>query len=327
MNVTVDDIKEIFQFPVQIKQIKSPSGIPIFMGQREMFSAKFDVLEFNLILLDENDTFDIRALKKQLSRYSESFTKDCAYIITNPTCNQINSFIRNLVPFITTTREIFLPFLGIKLLGLKKKDKNVKTDFMMPVTQLLFLYLFYNMDKKYFTKSEVAKILGYTKTSMTRASDQLMSMDLITQVKYGRQYRMEIKGTSRDFYNKAKEFLISPIYDEFYIDQEELTDDFFKAGATALSEESMLAPPKIPCYAVYKNNEIVKTLKKVDIRWDDVSHPIKIQLWKYSPAFFENNGSVDIVSLLCSFKSNYDERIDIEIENIERDKLFIERLE
>ena len=61
-----------------------------------------------------------------------------------------------------------------------KKNKN---DKMMPITQQVFLYLIYKKGISKITKSTVSKETGITKMSVTRATEQLFQMGLITQEK------------------------------------------------------------------------------------------------------------------------------------------------
>ena len=43
---------------------------------------------------------------------------------------------------------------------------------------------------------------------------------------------------------------------------------------------------------------------------------MKVQLWKYNPSYFAKEGCVDLVSLVCTFRGNEDERIEMSIEKL-----------
>ena len=43
---------------------------------------------------------------------------------------------------------------------------------------------------------------------------------------------------------------------------------------------------------------------------------LKVQLWKYNPSYFAKEGCVDLVSLVCTFRGNEDERIEMSIEKL-----------
>lgn len=65
--------------------------------------------------------------------------------------------------------NVFLPFMGIVLQDMYRKQ-FVKTDKMMPATQRVFFELLYMEDEESALKSQVAKKLNLTKTSVTRAA-------------------------------------------------------------------------------------------------------------------------------------------------------------
>ena len=99
----------------------------------------------------------------------------------------------------------------------------------------------------------------------------------------------------------------------------DLNWEMWFAGETALSHMSQLNPPKIHEMAIYKGSEIVDQFEMVDERLVEDEQILKIQLWKYNPSYFAENGIVDPVSLACSFKGNYDERIETGIEELMRE--------
>jgi len=312
----LNDLETLFSLPVSIKDTESPSGLISLLSARKMVLIKVGTVEFLGITPFESETFSAVVLKKQLDKYKEASGKNCAFIIKNPSKLQIDALIKNHIPFIAEGKQIYLPFFGIMLSDDLSKSKQIDSEKMMPASQELFLYMFYNSEHKYFLKSDVAEKLNLTRTSLTRASDQLIAMNLIKQEKVGKEYRMELTSKSSALYKASKDFLISPIFKEFYIDSKQLPEDALHAGETALAECSMMGFPRIPEYAIDKNHPVVKNLKPVDIRWEDCNEPVKIQLWKYNPSLFGKENRVDTVSMICSLADFYDERIEGEIEDI-----------
>ena len=68
--------------------------------------------------------------------------------------------------------------------------------------------------------------------------------------------------------------------------------------------------------AIYKGEEVVDQLEIVDARSEDPDDCLKVQLWKYNPSYFAKEGCVDLVSLVCTFRGNEDERIEMSIEKL-----------
>ena len=99
---------------------------------------------------------------------------------------------KDRIPFVGDDKQMYLPFLGIAIHNSFRKKKEIKTEKMMPVTQSLFLYLIYECKNKKIMKKQAAEYLNVTKTSITRASEQLEKMGLICQKTIG-GYQLFIK--------------------------------------------------------------------------------------------------------------------------------------
>ena len=81
----------------------------------------------------------------------------------------------------------------------------------------------------------------------------------------------------------------------------------------------MLNEPKIPVRAVYKANMDAGSISEIDTRWMPDADPICLELWKYDPELFGQDGNVDPVSLALCFEENEDERIEGAIEEYMED--------
>lgn len=226
-----------------------------------------------------------------------------------------NAMVKNGVSFVDLPGNVFLPFMGMILLDVYKKQL-IKADKMMPATQMVFLELLYMNDEESMLKCEVANKLNLTKTSITRATAQLEKMGLIRQIKSGTEISIMRNYSRKEYYENAKAYLINPVQKELTIMRNEATFESFASGETALSHESELNPPRIEECAIYKGEEVVDQLEIVDARSEDPDDCLKVQLWKYNPSYFAREGCVDPVSLACTFKSNEDERIEMCIEKL-----------
>ncbi len=317
MNVIIDSLKSLFPFDVSCESMPSPKDRHLIavLLHRKFYNIHIGSVGFIGIEPRKDESFSAAVYKKQIAEYQQKLESNCAYILKHPSTEQISAFIKNQIPFVSDNQQIYIPFLGVCLSGLYAPSKEICVEKMMPATQEVFLYLFYG-DKKYYLKSEIADFLKLSRTSLTRASDELIAMDLINQTKVGKEYRMELKEKGTVLYKKAEKYLISPVHKEFYVDSAELAENALKTEESALAECSMMNPPKIPQVALFKDDERAANLRTVDIRWEDCSNPVKVQLWKYPPEIFAKGGRVDTVSMLCTLKHITDERIEGEIEEI-----------
>ena len=254
-------------------------------------------------------------VKQQNTKYEEALQCPVAYEVALNSVSMRNALVKSGVPFVDLPGNVFLPFMGIVLQDVYRKQL-VKTDKMMPATQMVFLELLYMNDEESVLKSEVANKLILTRTSITRATAQLEEMGLILQVKSGTEIAIRRNYTRKEYYENAKGYLINPVQKVITIMRYEATFESFSTDETALSQESEQDPPRIEERAIYKGEEVVDQLEIVDARSEVPDDCLKVQLWKYNPYYFAREGRVDPVSLACTFKGNEDERIEMSIEEL-----------
>ena len=237
------------------------------------------------------------------------------FIFKELTSVQSKSLMENKIPFITTSGQVFFPFLGLILF--QKYDSAVKpsTEKMSPISQMLFLDLIYSKEEE-LKISTVSEKLGISKMSVSRDCSQLEGMKLIEKESRGRSLfiRPVVKGL--ELYKRAKELLINPVQESIYIKAEELPDCALVAGETSLGKRTMLNPPRVPEYAVFKDKVKDISFNPVEIRWSQTEGLVKLQLWKYDPELFLTEGEIDPVSLACSLSDIFDERVEGELEDL-----------
>ena len=95
------------------------------------------------------------------------------------------------------------------------------------------------------------------KTSVTRATAQLEEMDFIEQLKSGTEISIKRNYSRKEYYEKAKAYLINSVQKVITIMRSEATFESFGAGESALSQVSELNPPRIEERAIYKGEEVV----------------------------------------------------------------------
>lgn len=308
-------LEQYFGCEVKVTKFKNMLALPIFMTMRDIKLVEFYGVNFALIDIIKESELTIAAMKKQKKKYEEAMQCPIAYEVALNNVSMRNALVKNGVPFVDLPGNVFLPFMGIVLQDMYRKQP-IKADKMMPATQMVFLELLYMEDEESVLKSEVAKKLNLTKTSITRATAQLEEMGLIQQVKFGTEISIKRNYSCKEYYEKAEEYLINPVQKVITIMRYEATFESLSAGETALSQISELNPPRIEECAIYKGEEVIDQLELVDARYEDQDDCLNVQLWKYNPSYFAREGRVDPVSLVCTFKGNEDERIEMCIEEL-----------
>ena len=308
-------LEQYFGCEVKIREYNNKLSLPIFMTMRDIAMVEIYGVNFAIVDVMKEAELSVTAMKKQKAKYEEELQCPVAYQVNLNSVSMRNALVKNRVPFVDLPGNVFLPFMGIVLQDVYRKQL-VKADKMMPATQMVFLELLYMNDEESALKSEIANKLNLTKTSITRATAQLEKMGLIEQMKSGTEISIKRNCSRKEYYEKAKAYLINPVQKVITIMRYEATFESFDAGESALSQVSELNPPRIEECAIYKGEEVIDQLEIVDARYEDWDDCLNMQLWKYNPSYFAREGRVDPVSLACTFKGNEDERIEMCIEEL-----------
>lgn len=311
----IGEYQKLFGLDFEKKEL-NVNNLPIYLtARRSFFRLSYNNMEFILVCLPKDEKYGVIAFEKQEKLISEKYGIPVAFGFQNLSKLQRDGLIAKNIPFISDSGQLYLPFLGIALRNQFAHMKKTKAEKMMPATQALFLYLLYRHTNIPVMKKDAAEAIAVTRTSLTRASEQLEEIGLISQKKLGKEYLMQTEGTGIDLYRKAKPYLINPVHSVVTV-EDDMTKYFNYpiAGESALAEITMLNRPAMPVYAVWKNEIKMDEITEVDIRWDIYSKAIQLELWKYNPKLFAKNDRVDPVSLAMSFENNADERIEGAIE-------------
>lgn len=307
-------LKSLFGMECKVSQIQL-KGLPIYLiAGRKLAQVCTEDITFLLVFLSEKDKFGAVALAKQIVLYQQNSGLDVAFYFERLTKVQRDALIKHRIPFFSVPDQIYLPFLGIAIKNNFKKNHIVSVDKMMPVTQSLFLYLLYNQEYDYILKKQAAEKLGLTRTSITRASEQLKQMGLITELNCGKEVHMSTPFCGLELFEKAKPYLINPIQKRICISEKDKPENILVAGESALSMGSMLGAPREITYAIYKKEDIIKSWSEIDPKWQTDEPVCYVELWKYDPVVFARNGSVDPVSLAMSLRDDEDERVQGELQ-------------
>ena len=313
----IDAINKAFGTSFQMEKIDKMKGLPVFMiSRRSFYKVSDDTSCFLLVKLSNDEKFGVVALDKQRNQYEEKTNLLTVFWFENITRAQRDSLMDHHIPFVAAGNQLYIPFLGISIHNNFIKKKQTKISKMMPITQRLFLYLLYDCKGKRIIKKQAADYLEVTRTSITRASEQLETMGLICQEMLGKEYYMWTEYSGYELFEKAKKYLINPIQESFITKNMTALSDMPLAGESALAKYSLINPPNMNSIAIDKSLSDQYELKPVDERWEENKDLIRLELWKYNPALFVKNGVVDPISLYMTLSDIVDERIEGALEEM-----------
>jgi len=264
---------------------------------------------FLLYLKTEPDS--INMIKKHIQKVQSMEKIPAAIVLPKITARQRQNMIDAGIPFIVEDRQCYLPFMGVVLsercdVGMDPIEK------LLPSAQMLLFYYIQKGQKEVYA-SETAKALGVSAMTITRAIRQLEETGLISTYKQGVMKIIISECAGRELFEKAKQYLSSPIKRRLYIPKTEVDSSLLVAGESALSIYSMLNPPRVSCYATGAAEKWKK--HATDELVDDLNQ-VELQIWKYDPRVLGRDTAVDVLSLAMSFADDPDERIEESVEGM-----------
>ncbi|MBF0594689.1 MAG: hypothetical protein HQL22_06955 [Candidatus Omnitrophica bacterium] len=271
-----------------------------------------------LLMIGEKDVALTPAvIAKQLEQVRERCSMDIVYVADAIGFYDRKRLIEHKVPFIVPGNQMYLPFLAIDLREYIK-TLRIKRPTLRPATQMLVLYELYQSDKWKFTPLEVASLLDVSAMTMTRAFDELAALGIGEHTVAGKNRCLHFAENRKELWEKVQPYLKSPVKKRVYI-----TDLHFKkavpAGNTALARWSMINEPETMTVAVSQDDW--KYLAE-EYRRNIIPAPdrgaVEVEIWKYAPDRFSQDGYADKISVYLSLKNNHDERVQSALEELLR---------
>lgn len=305
-----EKLNKTYGIQLNLSPEKKMNGIPIYMtAGRKIYEAEYEGLVFLLVCIPDANRIGSVALEKQLTIYQQAAEMPVAYAFEKLTPVQRSALIKRRIPYIAEPDQLFLPFTGVMLRNSLSNKIPAQAEKMMPATQMLFLHLVYK-GKNGCLKKDAADDLGLTRTSITRASEQLTAMGLIQQEKKGKEIKMFPTATGREAFELARPYLIDPVQRSFYAECSPELKGSVLSGESALAAATMLSEPRFPIYALDKRSEALRELHETDPKWSAGDDICMVEVWKYDPALFCTKHCADPISLAMVLGQIEDERVE-----------------
>ena len=242
--------ENVFGIPIRYETWNKQDSLPLYIAGSYDFRIAYIDEKRCLTIKPVEELVTLPALKKQIAKIQEVDNVPVVLELRTVSAYRKRSLIENLIPFITE-KQVFLPFIGTMLTGEKEPEK--KAEKFVFSTQQLFLFYLYSRKKRLYI-SEASKMLPFTAMTMTRAVRQLENTDLFFVAKEGVNKVIKSKYRRAELFQKAKQYLSTPVRKAGYMDKSQVTSDMVYAGETALAEKTMLNPSKVVTYAVSDRN-------------------------------------------------------------------------
>ena len=302
LTATITTWAEAEQFPLYLRSGKKYSLL--YIGGMECV----------LIEADEKN-FSLPSFRKQMTKLPTQ-PDHIVLSFKHLDSRKRKALIEAGIPFIVPGSQVYLPFLGVVLQERMKSVKSAPERFS-PSAQLILLYLIYEPTVQPIRKVDLAKRLELSAMNVTRAVQELETLELVTVEKAGRSDHVSAIDKGKSLYEKALPYLIDPAQKRIHIRKVSAMEGTPLAGESALAVRSMLASPAVECRAISRKEfKHLEGIEEIDPAWSNSNDYIQLELWKYDPKALADHAGVDIISLSLSLKDNEDERVEQAVEEM-----------
>lgn len=270
-----------------------------------------------IILKPNASSWRLPTLKKQLKKFQELCTLPCALCLENLTALQRRNLIESNIPFISISQQVYLPFWGCAFHEQFKAETSV-AEKMAPGTQLVFLYLYYNQNTKPVNQTQIAKALSLSKTTCSRAVNDLSTSGLITQNTEGTNKLIMPAYEKPEFLKKGYERLKSPVERIIYVKKTIQIENQVTSGIQALAQQSMIGATEHDGSIAISKKAAAKIPADIicsEQYFGDFGGFL-VEVWTYDPALLAKQACADDISLLLSMDNNPNERIQMCLDKI-----------
>jgi len=224
--------------------------------------------------------------------------------------------IERQIPFVVPGRQLYWPELGLAVQARKIKGAPVPVAAVSPATQAVLIWALMGKLTAPITPKSLAKKLGYSTMTLSRALDEIEANSLGQVGRKGRERLLDFPAGRPALWRAALPFMRNPVREVVRIRESLLPPTGrLKAGETALASLSMLVPPQESVYALGRPawKSLARQVDRIPVEDEGTCC---VQIWRYEPALFARAGRVDCFSLYRSLQDEPDERVQTALEEM-----------
>jgi hypothetical protein len=223
--------------------------------------------------------------------------------------------------FVVPRAQLFLPFLGVEYRSRARTQPQPEhRGGPLPFpAQAVLLYHLQSGPLESLKYDVIARLLGYSNMTVTRASRALVASGLCTSVPDGVRRSLRFAAGGRTLWEKARPLLRSPVQRAVLVeDVPAWAQSAPRAGMSALSAYTLLdgGEPKVIAVHDREWRQAEATPRELPSSADA---PVRMELWRYDPSLMARDGTVDRLSLYLSLAPHHDERVQSALEQLLRE--------
>lgn len=295
---------------VPVRPWHRQAGLPPYLRDRyELFWTNILGTDYLLVADVGQGGQPPGLIERQLGQIRARSGVEAIYASPAITSYNRQRLIERKTPFIVPGNQMYLPMLGISLREHLKRLREKRTAFS-PSTQVLLLCVLWKKATGAMTPAGMAEQLGYSAMTMSRAFDELQTAGIGEQETIGKERRLRFDKAGRELWDEALPYLASPVRRRVYLTPGTALKGCTLAGQSALAHYTRLAEPKVPVVAV-SLEDWKEQASSAGTRETPFAEPDgrELEVWRYRPGEFAQDGVVDRLSLYLSIGESDDERV------------------
>lgn len=309
----IDYLKTDLGIVVSPQVWEGVTGLPFFLRDRYDFYLLSLVGKRSLLMVAKKEAEQTPStIRKHLSLIEDRWHGPSIYVHPSISSYDRKRLIQYKVPFVVPGYQLYLPDLGIDLRENFRQVRNPSKRFT-PATQAVVLHMLLAQEELH-TVSGLASRLGYTAMTVSRAFDEIETAGVGAISAQGRERLLRPGASKRDLWDDAQPYLFNPVKEKLWIETQSVSQAFSSypaAGLTALARYSDLAAPLQPVIALSsKTWNTLQTRNGIQLAASPEPDTLEIEIWRYDPELFAQNGIVDQLSLYLSLQEMDDERVE-----------------
>jgi DNA-binding transcriptional ArsR family regulator len=299
---------------------KSNGNFPIFLVEYYTFYSAVILDKSYLLAVTEEEDLSPAQIAKHLEHIEKLAGVPVIYVSEKLPGYNRQRLVAHRGRFVIPGVQLYLPDLGIDCRKAASEQISPSQELRPSAQMVVISALIEGFD--HITPSKLASSLGYTRMTMTRALNELEKKHLGKTFRKGKERYFSFYKNKKALWEQAIHFMHSPVKEFFWIQVsnetfEKIRGLGFVAGLTALSEQSMLNPPREQIFAL--SQERWKALvQSGNIRILPISEGanIQVEIWHYDPGLFAKGRIVNPFSLYLSLQKTNDERVEQALDHL-----------
>lgn len=296
--------------PVVLKPWKSDRALPVFIT-RHYNLAQAEIAGRTCVFMQVTDDRE-RTPKEYGKHIAQMGDDDDLIFVIAPMSMRPQTrsrLIEQGIAFAVPGNQLYIPHLAMDLREHFRTKEKAPVGRLSPAAQIVFFHhLLGRHDEA--TPSALARALPYTPMTLGRAFDELAQHGIARVERAGREKTITYPADRAVVLEHAKTLLRTPRRGYHAVRFKGGRPPLLRAGETALSDLTDLAPPATPVYAIdgHRWKETFDHNAIEDVYEIDAADAM-IETWYYDPALLAEDGRVDRASLFAQYWNDADERI------------------